>query len=109
VPDPYLRLCQTSGNVLGVMHAITVRPAYADDAAALRRLAALDSATVPPAPLLVAEVDGELSAALSLADGRAIADPFRPTAHHVELLRTQATATASARRAPRRRAHLRLA
>jgi hypothetical protein len=80
---------------------ITIRPAYGDDSCALLRLAALDSASgVPPAPLVVAEVDGELSAALSLTDGSAIADPFRPTAQIVALLRAH---VAAARPAPRRR------
>ena len=70
---------------------ITIRPAYADDDDALMRLAALDSAdTVPARPLLLAEADGELRAALSLSDGRVIADPFRRTADLVELLRTHA-------------------
>ncbi len=49
---------------------ITIRPAYADDYDALARLAALDSAQgVPHRPLLIAEVDGILRAALSLRDG----------------------------------------
>jgi hypothetical protein len=80
---------------------ITIRPGYADDHRALARLAALDSATIPAEPLLVAELDGELSAALSLRDGSAIANPFRPTADIVALLR--AHAAASARPTPRRR------
>ncbi len=92
-------------------HAITVRPAYADDAPAIIRLAALDSAAVPPAPLLVAEVEGELRAALSLADGRSVADPFQPTALLVQLLRTQAAAQPRPRevRTSHRRHRLRLA
>lgn len=70
---------------------ITIRPAYADDQLAVQRLASLDSATnVPPHPLLVAEVDGELRAGLSLVDGRAVADPFHFTGELVDLLRTRA-------------------
>jgi hypothetical protein len=80
---------------------ITIRPAYADDELALRRLAAVDSAdAVPPAPLLLAELDGELAAALSLADGSAIADPFVRTAEVLELMRMRAQAEAATR--PRR-------
>lgn len=79
---------------------VTIRPGYADDHLALVRLAALDSAAIPAAPLLVAELDGELSAALSLADGASIADPFRPTADIVALLRAHA---AAATRTPRTR------
>jgi hypothetical protein len=70
--------------------AITIRPAYADDDVAVRRLAALDSAPVPTNPLLLAEVDGELRAAVSLRDGRAIADPFEYTAGLVALLELHA-------------------
>ncbi len=54
---------------------ITIRLATDDDRARLIRLAALDSAEAPPpGRLLLAEVDGQLRAALSLADGSAIAD-----------------------------------
>lgn len=71
---------------------ISIRAAYPDDDAALRRLAGLDSARVPGAPLVVAEVGGELLAALSLRDGRVIADPFHPTARLVVLLEVHAAA-----------------
>lgn len=80
--------------------AIEIRPAHADDERALTRLAQLDSARVPPAPLLLAFEDGELRAAISLATGAAIADPFAPTGRLVELLRTQAAPRP--RRPPRR-------
>jgi hypothetical protein len=66
--------------------AVTIRDAFPDDARALQRLAALDSSEIPRAPVLVAEVEGELRAALSLADGAAVADPFHPTVPLVELL-----------------------
>ena len=83
---------------------ILIRPGYADDHRALFRLAALDSAAGPPPfPLLVAEVDGELCAALSLRDGSAIADPFRPTADIVALLRAHAAAVRPVPRTRRRR------
>ena len=92
--------------------SITVRPAYADDHAALERLAALDSATVvPAAPLLLAEVDGQLRVALSLHDGTVIADPFHPSLALIELLRTHASADRArrGRHLTRRRLHLRTA
>src|SRR5947209_14865583 len=66
---------------------ITIRPARPEDRPALWRLAALDSATVPAEPLLVAELDGELSVAVSASGLRAIADPFVPTAHIVQMVR----------------------
>ncbi|HEY2771394.1 MAG TPA: hypothetical protein VGI87_12535 [Solirubrobacteraceae bacterium] len=88
--------------------SITIRRGYADDSAGLFRLAALDSAEVPAGPLLLAEVDGELHAALSLADGSAIADPFHHTVGLLELLRTHAAATLPAP-AARRALRLRIA
>ncbi len=70
---------------------LLIRPAYGDDYPALARLATLDSADhVPARPLLIAEADGILRAALSLADGSSIADPFYPSARLVALLRTHA-------------------
>jgi hypothetical protein len=73
--------------------SITIRPAYADDQLSIARLAVLDSAETPSAPILLAEVDGELRAALSLDDGAVIADPFFPSVHLIELLRSHAAAT----------------
>src|SRR5579875_3355972 len=78
---------------------ITIRPAYADDALALRRLAVTDSAArVPEGRLLVAEIEGELWAALAPQTGEVIADPFRRTAALVELLRTHAALATRPRR-----------
>ena len=83
--------------------AITIRPAYADDQLELQRLAELDSASdVPPHPLLVAEVDGELRVALSVHDDTAIADPFFPTAAILGMLRGHVRANKWQRRMPRR-------
>jgi hypothetical protein len=65
---------------------VTVRLAGAQDQAAVRRLAERDGRREPPAPLLVAEAEGRLLAARSLADGRSVADPFQHTAHLSELL-----------------------
>jgi hypothetical protein len=76
----------------------TVRFAYPDDHAALRRLAALDSSPPLPGPVLVAEVGGELWAAVTLAgEPRAIADPFHHTAELVALLRERADRLAARR------------
>jgi EmrB/QacA subfamily drug resistance transporter len=77
-------------------HDARIRYASPDDDAALGRLAALDSAAVPAAPVLVAELDGELRAALSLVSSEVIADPFRPTVAVVELLRKRAASLAAA-------------
>ncbi len=88
---------------------ITIRMAYADDETAIVRLAALDSAPMPLMPALLAEVDGELRAALSLRDGAVIADPFHLTQDLVALLRTHAQTRPAPKRAPRPRYRLRLA
>lgn len=69
---------------------MVIRRTTPDDAAALLRLAALDDARALRGDALVAEVGGEIRAAVCLAEGRAIADPFRPTAELVELLKLRA-------------------
>lgn len=69
---------------------VELRPACRADAAALERVAGRDSSRVPPGRLLVAEVDGVVSAALALETGAAIADPFTHTDHLVEALRAHA-------------------
>jgi hypothetical protein len=61
------------------MNSLTIRMATASDDGALERLAELDSAPVLSGPVLVAEVGGELWAAISLDDHQLVGDPFRPT------------------------------
>ena len=82
---------------------ITIRTAYPDDASALRRLAELDSSAVPRGPLMLAEVDGEIQVAVSMSDLSAIADPFVPSAHVVDLVRGHIRQTV---RTPARRRRL---
>ncbi len=72
------------------LDAIVIRRAGDADAEALRRLARLDAGVVPSGELLVVEADGELRAALSIADRTYIADPFHPTAELVALHEHQA-------------------
>ena len=69
---------------------LAIRPATGDDAAALARLAALDSAAIPHGDLLVGSVDGRPLAALSLCTGQVVADPFAYTDELVGLLRQRA-------------------
>jgi len=88
---------------------ITIRMSYADDEPTIIRLAALDSSRVPPNPVMLAEVDGEARAALSLRDGSVVADPFHLTADLVALLKTHAQATSEREPMPRPRYRLRLA
>jgi hypothetical protein len=70
---------------------VTIRRADASDKGALVRLAALDSARPPTGAALLAEVGGELWAAVEIGSGTAIADPFRPSGELVDLLRLQAS------------------
>ncbi len=58
---------------------VTIRHAGAADADALAALAKLDSSRPPRGAVLVAEVGGELWAAVSLDDNHLVANPFRPT------------------------------
>jgi hypothetical protein len=83
----------------GELHPLTIRFATETDEPAVIRVAALDSAPVPAGLLLLAEERGELRAALSATDGRVVADPFRRTAHLVEMLRAACRATARSVRA----------
>lgn len=71
------------------LNEMVLRAARPTDETVLRRLAALDSTRPLRGRALVAEVDGEPVAAISLADGRVVADPFRRTADVVELLRVR--------------------
>src|SRR5262249_41495963 len=92
------RFRSTNGPSLGAVPSenVTIRPAYPDDAPALARLAALDSAPLPDASMLVAEVDGELWAAVAIDGSVAIADPFRRSAGVVRLLEVRAAQLAMA-------------
>ena len=66
--------------------AVVIREASAEDSGRLHRLAMLDSAPNPHGPMLVAERDGLLVAAVPMRGGPAIADPFEPTAGLIGLL-----------------------
>jgi hypothetical protein len=77
--------------------SLTIRHATPTDEADLARLAALDSSRVPSGELLVAVVDDNLVAALSVDTGATIADPFEHTAAIVNSMRAQVRAS----RAPR--------
>jgi hypothetical protein len=69
---------------------LTVRLATSADRPALERLAELDEATTPAAPVLLGVVMQRPVAALSLRDGSVIADPFTPTHDLVELMSLRA-------------------
>jgi hypothetical protein len=98
--------------LLDVAACIAIRRATEADVHVLQRLAALDGGRpLRDGEMLIAEVGGEAQAAIHVASGAAVADPFRPTAALVELLTLRATrlreaATLSAGR-PGLRARLR--
>ena len=69
-----------------------IRLASDADEAALERLAQLDSARPLQHPILVAEIRGQVAAALDMDQKRTIADPFQRTA----MLRAQLHARAKA-------------
>jgi hypothetical protein len=69
---------------------VTLRYAAAADSPRLRELAELDSAVAPGGPMLVAEIDGRVRAALPLDGGAPIADPFHRGTELIELLRVRA-------------------
>jgi hypothetical protein len=76
---------ETSSDAVVVLRLCTVQ-----DDAALDRIAELEGVPAPKGRHVVAEVDGRVVAALPLAGGAVIADPFRPTAHLEPLLELRA-------------------
>jgi hypothetical protein len=69
---------------------VNIRQLGGDDLAAVERLAQLDSQRLPEGPLLGAEIEGRLLAAISLASGESVADPFSRTAELRALLELRA-------------------
>jgi hypothetical protein len=78
---------------------VIIRWAGPGDAAALTALAALESRTLPHVPMLVAERNGSVVAALPVGIGApALADPFEHTGELVTLLELRAAQLARAER-----------
>lgn len=72
-------------------NAFAIRPALESDEPTLAWLAALAAQPVLRRPALIGDVDGMPAAAISLVDGRVVADPFRPAtglAAHLRLHRS---------------------
>src|SRR3954447_14710074 len=69
---------------------VVIRAARGSDGPALRRLAELDSREIPAGDVLIAEAEDAVVAAVSVATGAHIADPFRRTADVVDLLEYRA-------------------
>ena len=76
--------------MLDAQQHVTIRRYRPEDERALILLSQRDSATPPQGERLLAFVDGDLRAAISLIDGRIVADPFAATAGLVELLEARA-------------------
>ncbi len=76
------------------------------DLGSLALLATLDGAHAPDEPMLVAESEGRMLAAVPFSGGRALADPFEPTAEIVDLLELRARQIRKAERGARERASL---
>jgi hypothetical protein len=85
---------------------LALRVAGDADARVIRRLAELDDSRPLRGEMLLAVLDGEAVAALSLADGRVVANPFVRTADAVVLLQLRAAQLSA--RASRSRRRLRL-
>jgi hypothetical protein len=75
----------------GVLESVSIRRLDDTDAEALDRLAGRDSSVRPSGELLGAELDGRLIAAVSIANGEAVADPFTRTAEAQSLLQLRAS------------------
>jgi hypothetical protein len=86
-----------------------IREATPDDTHALRRLAQLDSQRPLAGQVLIGELQGRPAAAISLVDGRVIADPFRPTGQLTPLLRIRAGALRAYMHTPSLSARMRAA
>ena len=70
--------------------AVLVRHAVARDESPIRAIARLDDRRMPGGPFIVAELGGEIVAAMSLKTRAVVADPFRRTADATDLLRLRA-------------------
>ena len=86
-----------------------IRSAGIDDDAVLRRLSQLDSQRTLTGPALIGELDGRPAAAILLADGRVVADPFQHTQHLAAHLRMRAGAYEAFRQEPSLRERIRAA
>jgi hypothetical protein len=77
---------------MNAANSYVIRLATDQDADALARLTTLDAQPPLEGEILIGELGGEPVVALSLDDDRAIADPFRPTAHLLATMRVRARA-----------------
>jgi hypothetical protein len=69
---------------------ITIRPVQAGDEPAVELLAQLEERPVPRGPLLLAEVEGSVEAAIDVETRETVANPFSGSAGAVSLLHVRA-------------------
>jgi hypothetical protein len=80
--------------------AFVIRKATSEDEAQLRRLEQLEGIRLSNGSVLLGEIDGAPAAAISLADQRVVADPFKHTTVLVQLLQMRSRALQSYERTP---------
>jgi hypothetical protein len=88
-------------------NAYVIRQATDADTVALWRLAELDGQRPFDGPALIGEIHGTPAAAISVDEGRVVADPFQPTDVLTQLLRMRLAALRAHSRAPSLRDRLR--
>ena len=93
---------ETPGRPGRPQEPVTLRLARPQDERTLLELAQLEGRPEPRGRWIVAEIDGSVVAALSVASREFLGNPFRPTAHLAPLLelRAKQLTAASARRYP---------
>lgn len=77
---------QLTGNA----EPVVLRLCRVTDDPQLEALASFDGSQIVPGRYVIAEVEGQIVAALPLGGGELVSDPFRRTAHLVPLLRLRA-------------------
>ncbi len=80
---------------------VALRLCRVSDDGAISRLAALEERPEPHGRFVVAEVNGQVVAALPLAGGAPLRDPFARTAHMIRLLEVRAAQLMHDEREPR--------
>jgi hypothetical protein len=85
---------------------VTLRLDTVGDVPRLYQLAALEQHPLPDGPFVLAEVEGRVVAALPVAGGAPLTDPFEATAHVQPLLELRAAQIRRADERPARRLRL---
>jgi hypothetical protein len=80
-------ISETRRSTMYPANAYVIRQANESDERALHRLAELDGQRPFSGPALIGEIDGRPAAAVSLFEGRLIADPFQSTTVLRQVLR----------------------